>query len=89
MMGFVWPEWTLYELGDTCAGPRGCCVSDSLCFGSAGRILNRFSKDINQMDSMLPITFVDFYQVRHFASFILCFRVFVAGESFHSVLHVC
>uniref|UniRef100_A0A8D3CD89 Multidrug resistance-associated protein 4 n=1 Tax=Scophthalmus maximus TaxID=52904 RepID=A0A8D3CD89_SCOMX len=27
-----------------------------------GRILNRFSKDISQMDSMLPITFVDFYQ---------------------------
>ncbi|KAM4537947.1 ATP-binding cassette sub-family C member 4-like isoform 2-T2 [Fundulus diaphanus] len=28
-----------------------------------GRILNRFSKDIGQMDSMLPITFVDFYQL--------------------------
>uniref|UniRef100_A0A8C4HTI5 Multidrug resistance-associated protein 4 n=1 Tax=Dicentrarchus labrax TaxID=13489 RepID=A0A8C4HTI5_DICLA len=28
-----------------------------------GRILNRFSKDISQMDSTLPITFVDFYQV--------------------------
>ncbi|XP_033471881.1 ATP-binding cassette sub-family C member 4-like isoform X2 [Epinephelus lanceolatus] len=28
-----------------------------------GRILNRFSKDISQMDSMLPITFVDFYQL--------------------------
>ncbi|XP_028288471.1 multidrug resistance-associated protein 4-like isoform X2 [Parambassis ranga] len=28
-----------------------------------GRILNRFSKDINQMDSMLPITFVDFCQL--------------------------
>ncbi|KAM4560501.1 ATP-binding cassette sub-family C member 4-like [Odontesthes bonariensis] len=27
-----------------------------------GRILNRFSKDIGQMDSMLPMTFVDFYQ---------------------------
>ncbi|TNN61497.1 Multidrug resistance-associated protein 4 [Liparis tanakae] len=27
-----------------------------------GRILNRFSKDVSQMDSMLPITFVDFYQ---------------------------
>ncbi|KAF3857402.1 hypothetical protein F7725_009261 [Dissostichus mawsoni] len=26
------------------------------------RILNRFSKDISQMDSLLPITFVDFYQ---------------------------
>ncbi|KAM9820901.1 ATP-binding cassette sub-family C member 4-like [Neosynchiropus ocellatus] len=28
-----------------------------------GRILNRFSKDIGQIDSMLPITFVDFYQL--------------------------
>ncbi|XP_033832984.1 ATP-binding cassette sub-family C member 4-like isoform X1 [Periophthalmus magnuspinnatus] len=28
-----------------------------------GRILNRFSKDIGQMDSLLPITFVDFYQL--------------------------
>ncbi|XP_037120770.1 multidrug resistance-associated protein 4-like isoform X2 [Syngnathus acus] len=28
-----------------------------------GRILNRFSKDISQMDSMLPLTFVDFYQL--------------------------
>ncbi|XP_015233347.1 PREDICTED: multidrug resistance-associated protein 4-like isoform X1 [Cyprinodon variegatus] len=28
-----------------------------------GRVLNRFSKDIGQMDSMLPITFVDFYQL--------------------------
>ncbi|KAM4560262.1 ATP-binding cassette sub-family C member 4-like [Odontesthes bonariensis] len=28
-----------------------------------GRILNRFSKDIGQMDSMLPMTFVDFYQL--------------------------
>ncbi|CAN9498397.1 unnamed protein product [Ophioblennius macclurei] len=28
-----------------------------------GRILNRFSKDIGQMDSMLPITFMDFYQL--------------------------
>nr|XP_057941813.1 ATP-binding cassette sub-family C member 4-like isoform X2 [Doryrhamphus excisus] len=28
-----------------------------------GRILNRFSKDIGQMDSMLPLTFVDFYQL--------------------------
>ncbi|XP_037829737.1 multidrug resistance-associated protein 4 isoform X2 [Kryptolebias marmoratus] len=27
-----------------------------------GRILNRFSKDIGQIDSTLPITFVDFYQ---------------------------
>lgn len=30
----------------------------------AGRILNRFSKDIGLMDSKLPIIFVDFYQVR-------------------------
>ncbi|XP_063323041.1 ATP-binding cassette sub-family C member 4-like isoform X4 [Pelmatolapia mariae] len=29
----------------------------------SGRILNRFSKDVSQMDSMLPITFVDFYQL--------------------------
>uniref|UniRef100_A0A3Q3MK45 Multidrug resistance-associated protein 4 n=1 Tax=Labrus bergylta TaxID=56723 RepID=A0A3Q3MK45_9LABR len=28
-----------------------------------GRILNRFSKDISQMDSTLPITFVDVYQL--------------------------
>nr|XP_046238010.1 ATP-binding cassette sub-family C member 4-like isoform X2 [Scatophagus argus]XP_046238011.1 ATP-binding cassette sub-family C member 4-like isoform X2 [Scatophagus argus]XP_046238012.1 ATP-binding cassette sub-family C member 4-like isoform X2 [Scatophagus argus]XP_046238013.1 ATP-binding cassette sub-family C member 4-like isoform X2 [Scatophagus argus] len=28
-----------------------------------GRILNRFSKDTSQMDSILPITFVDFYQL--------------------------
>ncbi|XP_069001598.1 ATP-binding cassette sub-family C member 4-like [Embiotoca jacksoni] len=28
-----------------------------------GRILNRFSKDTNQMDSVLPLTFVDFYQL--------------------------
>uniref|UniRef100_A0A3P9DI95 Multidrug resistance-associated protein 4 n=1 Tax=Maylandia zebra TaxID=106582 RepID=A0A3P9DI95_9CICH len=28
-----------------------------------GRILNRFSKDVSQMDSVLPITFVDFYQL--------------------------
>ncbi|PWA31992.1 hypothetical protein CCH79_00018856, partial [Gambusia affinis] len=28
-----------------------------------GRILNRFSKDVGQMDSMLPITFVDCYQL--------------------------
>nr|XP_061802825.1 ATP-binding cassette sub-family C member 4-like [Nerophis lumbriciformis] len=28
-----------------------------------GRILNRFSKDISQMDSLLPLTFVDFYQL--------------------------
>ncbi|CAK6978676.1 ATP-binding cassette sub-family C member 4-like [Scomber scombrus] len=28
-----------------------------------GRILNRFSKDIGLMDSMLPLTFVDFYQL--------------------------
>lgn len=30
----------------------------------AGRILNRFSKDISLMDSILPLTFMDFYQVR-------------------------
>lgn len=29
-----------------------------------GRVLNRFSKDIGLLDSTLPITFVDFYQVR-------------------------
>ncbi|XP_030265342.1 multidrug resistance-associated protein 4-like [Sparus aurata] len=28
-----------------------------------GRVLNRFSKDIGLMDSTLPITFVDFYQL--------------------------
>lgn len=31
---------------------------------STGRILNRFSKDISQIDSTLLITFVDVYQVR-------------------------
>ncbi len=42
------------------------CFSDRLCFFCfVGRILNRFSKDISQMDSILPITFVDFYQVRN------------------------
>ncbi|XP_072319420.1 ATP-binding cassette sub-family C member 4-like [Eucyclogobius newberryi] len=28
-----------------------------------GRILNRFTKDISQMDSQLPLTFEDFYQL--------------------------
>ncbi|KAM6945310.1 ATP-binding cassette sub-family C member 4-like [Aplochiton taeniatus] len=28
-----------------------------------GRVLNRFSKDIGQLDSLLPITFVDVYQL--------------------------
>uniref|UniRef100_A0A3P9MLX9 ATP-binding cassette, sub-family C (CFTR/MRP), member 4 n=1 Tax=Oryzias latipes TaxID=8090 RepID=A0A3P9MLX9_ORYLA len=28
-----------------------------------GRVLNRFSKDIGQLDSLLPLTFVDFVQV--------------------------
>ncbi|XP_028320649.1 multidrug resistance-associated protein 4-like isoform X2 [Gouania willdenowi] len=28
-----------------------------------GRILNRFSKDISHMDSTLPLTFMDFYQL--------------------------
>ncbi|XP_023819171.1 multidrug resistance-associated protein 4-like [Oryzias latipes] len=28
-----------------------------------GRVLNRFSKDIGQVDSLLPLTFVDFVQV--------------------------
>ncbi|CDQ68929.1 unnamed protein product [Oncorhynchus mykiss] len=39
---------------------------DSTSFSSCsttGRILNRFSKDIGQLDSMLPITFVDFSQL--------------------------
>ncbi|XP_050921989.1 uncharacterized protein LOC127139123 isoform X2 [Lates calcarifer] len=37
-------------------------VTDFAFIYSVGRILNRFSKDISQIDSMLPITFVDFYQ---------------------------
>lgn len=37
------------------------CPSLAICL--VGRVLNRFSKDIGVMDSMLPITFVDFYQV--------------------------
>lgn len=47
-----------------------------LCF--AGRILNRFSKDIGLMDSKLPITFVDFYQVRKCwnVPFPQCFNAF-------------
>lgn len=35
-----------------------CCVVDF-----TGRVLNRFSKDIGQLDSLLPMTFVDFIQV--------------------------
>lgn len=30
----------------------------------AGRVLNRFAKDIGQLDSNLPWTFVDFVEVR-------------------------
>lgn len=37
--------------------------SNDFTFYFLGRILNRFTKDIGQMDSMLPMTFVDFYQV--------------------------
>uniref|UniRef100_G1LUQ0 ATP binding cassette subfamily C member 4 (PEL blood group) n=1 Tax=Ailuropoda melanoleuca TaxID=9646 RepID=G1LUQ0_AILME len=29
-----------------------------------GRILNRFSKDVGHMDDLLPLTFLDFFQVR-------------------------
>lgn len=31
---------------------------------AAGRVLNRFAKDIGQLDSNLPWTFTDFVQVR-------------------------
>lgn len=30
---------------------------------TSGRVLNRFSKDIGQLDSNMPWTFVDFIQV--------------------------
>lgn len=34
-----------------------------LYFLTSGRVLNRFSKDIGQLDSNMPWTFVDFIQV--------------------------
>jgi len=33
-------------------------------FVSSGRVLNRFSKDMGQLDSNMPWTMVDFIQVR-------------------------
>ena len=39
------------------------------CFFVSGRILNRFSKDIGNMDDYLPITFFDFTQVRYLSWF--------------------
>ena len=38
-------------------------ISNFLCPILAGRILNRFSKDIGHMDDLLPLTFLDFIQV--------------------------
>ena len=38
-------------------------ISNFLCPVLAGRILNRFSKDIGHMDDLLPLTFLDFIQV--------------------------
>ena len=38
-------------------------MSNFLYLVLAGRILNRFSKDIGQMDDLLPLTFLDFIQV--------------------------
>lgn len=38
-------------------------ISNFLCPIFAGRILNRFSKDIKHMDDLLPLTFLDFIQV--------------------------
>lgn len=56
------------ERKETLMSPERDCLNlfqSHTLFWSVGRILNRFSKDIGQIDSMLPITFVDFYQVRH------------------------
>ena len=38
-------------------------MSHFLCPLLAGRILNRFSKDIGHMDDLLPLIFQDFIQV--------------------------
>ena len=38
-------------------------ISNFLCPVLAGRILNRFSKDIGHMDDLLPLTYLDFIQV--------------------------
>ena len=40
-------------------------ISHFLCPVLAGRILNRFSKDIGHMDDLLPQTFQDFIQVMY------------------------
>lgn len=40
-----------------------CNLFSFVVFISLGRILNRFSKDIGYLDSLLPWTFVDFIQV--------------------------
>ena len=58
---------------------------DSTSFSSCsttGRILNRFSKDIGQLDSMLPITFVDFSQVSEFIALGGNIYVFWQAERF-------
>lgn len=38
-------------------------MSNFSCPVLAGRILNRFSKDIGHMDDLLPLTYLDFIQV--------------------------
>lgn len=38
-------------------------MSNFSCPVVAGRILNRFSKDIGHMDDLLPLTYLDFIQV--------------------------
>lgn len=39
-----------------------------------GRILNRFSKDIGQMDDLLPMTFFDMIGVRSKTFFLVLFH---------------
>ena len=40
-------------------------ISHFLCPVLAGRILNRFAKDIGHMDELLPLIFLDFIQVMY------------------------
>ena len=38
-----------------------------------GRVLNRFSKDIGQMDDLLPYAFYDYSRVRALSLFMSCY----------------
>ncbi len=56
---------------------QGCkqlqmCLNE---FSSAGRILNRFSKDMNATDELLPFSFQEFVQVA-FLTLLPCFYTF-------------